>query len=171
MPISWPRAEGQIPMFYAQRPGGRPFSASNHYTSRYIDLPNEPQFPFGHGLTYGRFEYSNLRVTPQVVTAEDTIEALIEVRNAGSIKARETVFVFVHDPVASVARPVLELKGWQQAELECGQQSTVAVRIAARELCFCGPTLQAVFEPGEIQVLAGSSADMAQLRSVSIRIA
>ncbi|MDP9012763.1 MAG: glycoside hydrolase family 3 C-terminal domain-containing protein, partial [Pseudomonadota bacterium] len=104
-PASWPRAMGQIPIFFGQRPSGRPADANDHFTSKYLDVPNEPLFPFGHGLTYGRFKYSNLRVPKDHVTATDTIIVRVDVMNEGARAAEETVFLFTHDKVASVARP------------------------------------------------------------------
>jgi beta-glucosidase len=158
-PISWPRSVGQIPIFYAQRPGGRPYAANNHYTSQYLDIPNEAQFPFGHGLTYARFELSNLQVTPQQCHERDTIEVRIDVRNTGACTARETVFLFAHDPLASVARPVLELKGWRQVQLAAGAQTTVVLALPCRELRFLGADLQPCYEPGKVQLLVGPSAE------------
>jgi beta-glucosidase len=169
-PISWPRSVGQIPIFHAQRPGGRPYAANNHYTSRYLDVPNDPQFPFGHGLTYTRFELSNLRVTPEQCSESGSIEARIDVRNTGACTARETVFLFAHDRLASVARPVLELKGWQQVELAAGAQATVVLALAGRELRFLGPDLQPLYEPGEIELFVGASADRARLLSTVVRL-
>ena len=106
-PITWPRALGQVPVFFAQRPSGRPFNSADHYTSRYLDVPNEPLYPFGHGLTYTQFEYANLRVTPESVSESDTIEARVELSNIGPCAGEETLFLFTHDKVASVAPPLL----------------------------------------------------------------
>jgi beta-glucosidase len=169
-PITWPRAVGQIPVFFGQRPGGRPADPENHYTSRYLDLPNEPLFPFGHGLTYGRFRLSNLRVTPHNATESDTIEIRVDVANEGARTALETVFLFTHDPLASVARPLLELKGFGKIELPPGESGTVTLYLAASELRFLGLDLQPVFEPGDIEILVGPSADRLQLLVQSIRL-
>jgi beta-glucosidase len=169
-PISWPRSVGQIPIFHAQRPGGRPYVANNHYTSQYLDVPNGPQFPFGHGLTYVRFEQSNLRVTPQQCLESDSIEARIDVRNTGKCTARETVFLFAHDRLASVARPVLELKAWRQVELAAGEQATVLLTLSSRELRFLGPDLQLLYEPGEVELFVGASADRTRLLSTVVRL-
>ena len=169
-PISWPCSVGQIPIFYAQRPGGRPFAPNNHYTSQYLDVPNDPQFPFGHGLTYVRFELSNLRVAPQQYREGDRIEVNIDVRNMGTCTARETIFLFVHDRLASVARPVLELKAWQQVELAGGAQATVLLTFSSGELRFLGPDLQPRYEPGEVELLLGASAERSRLLSTVVRL-
>jgi beta-glucosidase len=168
--ISWPRAVGQIPIFYGERPSGRPVQADTKYSSRYIDAPTEPLFAFGHGLTYGRFELSNLRASPQDLTAADTLEVCIDIANVGARAAEETVFIFVHDKLASVARPLLELKGVGKIYLRPGERGTLKVRLSASELEFLGRDLEPVFEPGEVEILAGPSAARAQLLSTSIRL-
>jgi beta-glucosidase len=166
--ISWPRAVGQIPVFFGQRPTGRPANPDDHYTSKYLDLPNAPQFPFGHGLTYGRFEYSGMRVTPMTVTAGDTLEIQIDIRNSGMHTAQETVFLFTHDRVASVTRPLLELKGFGKITLPPGAAGTVALRLPVADLAFLGPDLKPRMEDGEIEILAGPNAGVDQLLKETI---
>lgn len=169
-PISWPRAVGQVPVFFGQRPSGRPATANDRFTSRYLDLPNEPLYPFGHGLTYGRFALANFRVTPETVTGADTIEARIDVTNEGRHAAQETIFLFTHDKVASVARPLLELRAFGKIRLQPGETATVTLRVAAAALRFPGADLTPVLEPGEVEVLAGPCADRTQLLSAAIRL-
>ncbi len=147
-PVTWPRALGQIPIFFAERPSGRPASPTDHYTSKYLDVPNEPLFAFGHGLTYGRIVYSNLRVTPVDVEDIDTMKIRVDVLNEGARAAEETVFLFTHDKVASVARPLLELKGFAKIDLQPGEAGTVTLSLRAAELRFLGLDLEPVFEPG-----------------------
>jgi beta-glucosidase len=162
-PMSWPRAIGQVPLFYGERPGGRPYNPKDHFTSKYIDVPNEPLYPFGHGLTYGHFTFANLAVTPDRVAEKDTIEARVEVTNEGAHAAEETVFLFTHDKVATVTRPVLELKGVGKVTLRPGETQTVRIAVPASELRFLGRDLTPVFEPGEVEILVGPSADRSQL--------
>jgi beta-glucosidase len=169
-PMSWPRAMGQIPIFFGQRPGGRPADAKDAYTSRYIDLPNEPLFAFGHGLTFGRFRLSNLRVSPSEASERDTIEVRVDLANDGARAAEETVFLFTHDRVASVARPLLELKGFGKIILQPGETGTVILYLAASELRFLGLDLQPVFEAGDIEILVGPCADRSQLLAQTIRL-
>jgi beta-glucosidase len=161
--ISWPRSVGQIPVFFGERPGGRPARPQDRFTSKYLDVANEPQFAFGHGLTYGRFTLSNLRVTPSSVTEQDSIEIEVDVTNDGARAAQETVFLFVRDTLASVARPLLELKGFRRILLQSGERGTVSLRLAASELRFLGPDMRPVFEPGEVEILVGPCAERSQL--------
>jgi beta-glucosidase len=169
-PVSWARAAGQIPIFFGERPTGRPADPQDHYTSKYLDAPNEPQFPFGFGLTYGRFALSNLRVTPEGVEDIDTMQIRVDVRNEGTREAQETVFLFTHDKVASVARPLLELKGYAKITLRPGEAGTVALSLPATELRFLGLDLEPVFEPGEVEILVGPCADRSRLLATTIHL-
>jgi beta-glucosidase len=169
-PITWPRALGQVPLFFGQRPSGRPADTRDHFTSKYLDTPNEPLYPFGHGLSYGRFRLANLIVTPASATEADTIEAQVEVTNEGSRAADETVFLFTHDKVASVARPVLELKGFARIALRAAETGTVSISLPATQLRFLGPDLNSIFEPGEVEVLVGPCADRSRLLIASVHL-
>ena len=167
-PITWPRANGQIPLFYSQRSGGRPENPADRYTSKYLDVASSPLVPFGFGLTYGRVRYANLRVTPTDVTARDTVDVSIDVTNDATRTAEETVFLFVRDRVASVARPVLELKGVTKVVLEAGATATARFRLPVTALGFLGLDLEPVLEPGEIDILVGPDADPARLVSARL---
>ena len=169
-PMSWPRAVGQIPVFFAERPSGRPADPDNTYTSKYLDLPNEPLFPFGYGLSYGRFSLSNLRVAPHEVTISEQIEVRVDVANDGARAAEQTVFLFIHDRIASVARPLLELKGFGKIALRPGESGTVTLYIAAAELRFLGLDLRPVFEPGEVEIMVGPCADRSLMLVQTIRL-
>ena len=167
-PITWPRANGQIPLFYSQRSGGRPENPADRYTSKYLDVASSPLVPFGFGLTYGRVRYANLRVTPTDVTARDTVDVSIDVTNDATRAAEETVFLFVRDRVASVARPVLELKGVTKVVLEAGATATARFRLPVTALGFLGLDLEPVLEPGEVDILVGPDADPARLVSARL---
>jgi beta-glucosidase len=169
-PVTWARAAGQIPIFFGERPSGRAANPTDHYTSKYLDVPNEPLFPFGHGLTYGRFALSNLRVTPVNVEDIDTVQIRVDVRNEGARAAQETVFLFTHDKIASVVRPLLELKGFAKIDLQPGESGTVSLSLRATELRFLGLDLEPVFEPGEVEILVGPCADRSQLLAATIRL-
>jgi beta-glucosidase len=166
--ISWPRSIGQIPVFFSARPTGRPAERDQHYTSRYLDVPNEPLFPFGFGLTYGRFVLSGLTVSPDRVEARGSLRVSVDVANEGRRSAEETVFLFVRDKVASVARPQLELKGVAKVALRPGEKRTVVLSLKASDLSFLGPDLEPVIEPGEVEILVGPCADRSRLLSRTI---
>ncbi|MBV8061977.1 MAG: glycoside hydrolase family 3 C-terminal domain-containing protein [Nevskia sp.] len=169
-PMSWPRAVGQAPIYFGQRPSGRPFDPKDYFTSKYLDVPNEPLYPFGHGLGYGSFRYTALRVTPQQVEETGRIEVEVDLLNEGPHAAEETVFLFSRDKVASVTRPLLELRGFAKLRLEPGGSGTVKLGFAAAELRFLGQDLKQVFEPGEVEILAGPNADRTQLLSATVRL-
>jgi beta-glucosidase len=169
-PVTWPRALGQVPIFYSERPGGRPFDRSDKFTSKYLDASNEPLFPFGFGLTYGRFEFSNLRLSNGALGINDAITVQVDVRNRGAREAQETVFLFVHDKVASVSRPMLELKDFGKITLPPGKTGTVSLSLRGSELGFLGLQLEPVFEPGEVEILVGPCADRTQLLATTIQL-
>jgi beta-glucosidase len=170
LPVTWPRSLGQIPIFYSARPGGRPADPADHYTSKYLDSPNEPLFPFGHGLTYGRFTLSNLRLSKETLTQTDSLTVRVDLKNEGSWPGEETVFLFTHDKLASVARPLLELKGFAKIRLDPQQSGTVTLTLAGSDLRFLGLDLEPVFEPGEVEVLVGPCADRSQLLAASLHL-
>ena len=161
--ISWPRAVGQIPVFHSERRSGRPANPADRFTSKYLDCPNEPLFAFGHGLTYGRFRYSHLRVRPADPTLQDTIQVQVDLTNEGAATARETVFVFTHDVVASISPPLLKLAGFARLELAPGSTGTVTIDLSAQRLQVLDANLKPVFEPGAVEILVGPRAVRADL--------
>ena len=160
-----------MPVFFGQRPTGRPADPKDKFTSKYLDVANEPLYPFGHGLTYGRFSLGAPRVSPGTVSEGQVIAVDVDVANEGTHAAEETVFVFSRDKVASVARPLLELRAFGKIRLGPGERGTVRLSFPAAELRFLGPDLMPVFEPGEVEILVGPCADRAQLRGVSVLLA
>ena len=169
-PMTWPRAAGQVPIFFSERPSGRPFNSNDRFTSKYLDVANEPLFPFGFGLNFGRFEFSNLRLSTATLGIEDALTVQVDLLNSGAREAQETVFLFTHDKVASVSRPKLELKGFGQITLAPGNKGTVTLVLRASELKFLGIDLEAVFEPGEVDILVGPCADRTQLLVATINL-
>ena len=156
--MSWPRHVGQVPIFYNELPSGRPYVPGVHYSSTYLDAPPTPQFPFGHGLSYSRFALSDLRCEPARVKADDTVEVSLAVHNESLVDGEATLFLFVRDPVASVARPLLELKGVQKAVSRPESQG-VTWRLPVKDLSFVGPNFDRVLEPGRFEIHVGQSAD------------
>jgi beta-glucosidase len=170
LPISWPRHVGQVPIFYNEFPSGRPYAPGVHYSSTYLDQPPTPQFPFGHGLSYSRFELNDLRCEPTRVKADDSLEVSLGVHNETGMDGEVTLFLFVRDPVASVARPLLELKGVQKAVLAAGERKTVTWRLPVKDLSFVGQNLDRVLEPGRFEIHVGQSADPSGHLSCAIEL-
>jgi beta-glucosidase len=162
-PVSWPRAVGQIPIYFGQRGGGRPADPANPYSSRYLDESNEPLFAFGHGLSYTRFSITNLRVSPQPAARSSTVEINVDVQNEGSRRGEETLFLFARRLQGRVAPPLLELHGVGKIALEPGARGTLTLHLPVAELRSLGADLEPVLEPGELEILVGPSADRASL--------
>jgi beta-glucosidase len=158
LPVTWPVEIGQIPIFYARLPTGRPIDPAFRYSSKYIDMPNEPLFAFGHGLSYTRFAYSNLRATPAKIRESDTLAVEVDVTNEGKLAGEETVLLFVRDPVASVSRPVLELKGTAKAFLKPGERRTVRLSLGCDAFAILDANLAPRLEPGALEIFVGPAA-------------
>lgn len=169
-PMSWPRAVGQMPIYFGQRPTGRPMNPADYYTSKYQDVDNTPLYAFGHGLTYGRFRYDALQVEPLRLCEQDTLTINVRLRNEGAREAEETVFLFVRDKLSRVTRPLLELKGYAKLRLMPGETGAVTLELAAAELRHLGPDLQPVFEAGEVEILVGPSAEPTRLLRQTIEL-
>jgi beta-glucosidase len=170
LPVSWPRHVGQVPIFYNELPSGRPYVPGVHYSSTYLDQPPTPQFPFGHGLSYSRFALNDLRCEPTRVKAGDPVEVSLAVHNESPVDGEATLFLFVRDPVASVVRPLLELKGVQKAVLAAGQRNNVTWRLPVEDLSFVGQSLDRILEPGRFEIHVGQSADPAGLLSCVVEL-
>lgn len=159
LPVSWPVDVGQIPIFYNRLPTGRPFDAKIRYTSKYLDMPNEPLFTFGHGLSYSLFGYRNFKVSPGEVNPGSDLAIEVDVTNEGRFSGEETVLLFMRDPVASVSRPVLELKAMAKAKLKPGESKTVRMKLTADDLMFLGQDFKPVLESGVIEFFVGPAGD------------
>lgn len=158
LPVTWPVEVGQIPIFYSRLPTGRPIDPAFRYSSKYIDMPNEPLFAFGHGLSYTRFAYSNLRAMPEKLGKGGTLTVEVDVANEGKVAGEETVLLFVRDPVASVSRPVLELKAMAKAVLNPGERRTVRMTLNCDAFAILDATLAPRLEPGALEIHAGPAA-------------
>ena len=160
---SWPRAMGQIPVYYAHKNTGRPSEGAGTtqflepFTSRYVDQPNEPLFPFGYGLDYTTFSYRDLKVETPVVGAAGTLAVSAVVENAGTRDGAEVAQLYVRDLVASVTRPVKELRGFQRVALAPGEARTVRFEVPVSDLGFWDQQMRYVVEPGAFAVWVGPS--------------
>jgi beta-glucosidase len=161
---SWPRTEGQIPVYYAHKNTGRPVGGQGtmqwhmRHWSKYLDVVNEPLYPFGFGLSYTTFEYSDLQVAALELELDGTLVVSATVSNCGPRAGEETVHLYVRDLVGSVTRPVKELKGFQRITLEPGEARTVCFEVPVQELGFHGLDMAYVVEPGDFVVWIGPNA-------------
>jgi beta-glucosidase len=170
LPVSWLRSVGQAPIFYSQRPTGRPTAPGVHYSSAYLDTPATPQFPFGHGLSYSRFVLSGLRCDSTVVRTGETIPVSVTVHNASETAGEATLFLFIRDRVASVARPVLELKGVYKLVLAANESGEAAWRLPVEALAFVGPNLEPVLESGQFEIHVGQSAEPVDFLTTMVEV-
>ncbi len=168
--VSWPRSVGQVPIFYGERPTGRPAKPGKRLTSSYLDLPPTPQFPFGHGLSYSSFTLDGLGCHPGTVETAGSIEVSVSLHNAGDVPGEATAFLFVRDPLASIARPLLELKGAQRMALSAGESGTLSWQLPVSALGFVGGDLAFVVEPGRFEICVGLSADADKLLRCSVEV-
>jgi beta-glucosidase len=157
LPVTFPRSLGQVPIYYNQRNTGRPVDVNNKYSSKYLDVPNTPRYPFGYGLSYTTFAYRDLRVTNPRIRRTDTLTVSVTLANTGSREGTEVVQLYVRDEVGSVARPVRELKAFQRVTLKPGESRAVTLRVAAQDLAFYGLDMKRVVEPGSFRVYVGPS--------------
>ena len=162
LPAAFPRTTGAVPTYYAGNATGRPADPDlAKDTVRYHDLPITPLFPFGHGLSYSEFRYGELAQSTQAVGPGERIDISITIENSGGVPADEVVQLYVRDPVASIARPVLELRGFKRVELGAGQRKRVTFSLTPEQLAFWSPKGQWLIEAGRIDFWIGaSSADL-----------
>ncbi|TVS11507.1 MAG: beta-glucosidase BglX [Wenzhouxiangella sp.] len=175
LPVTFPRTVGQIPLYYNARNTGKPPrpetvvnideipvrapQTSLGMSAFHLDVDHTPLFAFGHGLSYTRFEYSDLRLSAARLPLADALIVSVRLRNAGPCSAEEVVQLYVRDPVASITRPVRELKGFQRLRLAPGQAERVEFQLHADDLSFYGRQQRRVVEPGRFQVWIGGSSN------------
>ncbi|RUT71498.1 beta-glucosidase BglX [Flavobacterium cupreum] len=160
---TFPRSVGQVPIYYAHKNTGRPLSNTEgkfeKFRSNYIDERNEPLFPFGFGLSYTTFDYSNLKISSDKMNFSGKVKVTVEVANTGNFDGKETVQLYIRDLVGSVTRPVRELKGFQKIALKKGEKQTVTFEITVEDLKFYNSDLQFVAEPGQFDVFVGTNSN------------
>jgi beta-glucosidase len=159
LPVTFPRATGQVPIYYAHKNTGRPPSRGNKYSSKYIDIPWTPLYPFGHGLSYTTFTVSAPRLDRTTLHSGDSLRVDVDVTNSGSVAGDEVVQLYVRDDVASLTRPVKELRGFRRLSLKPGETNTVRFVLNDHDLAFYDPAMRRVVEPGRFTVYVGSSSD------------
>ncbi|TDO78055.1 beta-glucosidase [Flavobacterium chryseum] len=167
LPMTFPREVGQVPIYYNHFSTGRPAPNENStgYVSSYIDLKNSPKFPFGYGLSYTKFDYSGLKLSSTKIKSNETIKVSFQLSNVGKVAGEEVVQLYLKDKFGSVVRPVLELRDFQKVKLNAGESKTIEFTIDKEKLSFYNNKLEWVAEPGDFEVMIGTSSADIKLRS------
>lgn len=161
LPITFPRSVGQIPIFYNHLSTGKPPKNDSvaYYRTGYIDLMQNPKFAFGHGLSYTTFEYSSLKMSDSIIKSGESVRVSLSVTNTGKVSGEETVQLYLRDRVASIVRPVKELKDFKKVVLKPGEAQTVTFVITPDKLAFYNEQGKFITEPGEFDIMIGSASD------------
>jgi beta-glucosidase len=157
LPVTFPLVVGQIPIYYNHKNTGRPGDINVKFTSKYRDLPLEPLYPFGYGLSYTTFKYSDLKVITPKLSPNEVLKVQVNLENTGKRAGTEVVQLYLRDLIGSVTRPVKELKGFKRVELQPGEKQTVTFEIPVGNLGFYNQALQYVVEPGKFNVMVGGN--------------
>ena len=158
LPMSFPRDVGQIPVYYNQLPTGRPYDPNNKYTSKYLDVPNTPQYPFGYGLSYTTFALSHLHLSANSIPRTGTVTATADLTNTGKVTGDDVAQLYIHEDGTSILQPVRRLEGFQRVTLAPGQSKKVTFTLGPANLGFYDDQGQFGVEPGTVDVyLADSS--------------
>lgn len=168
---TFPKNVGQIPLYYNHLNTGRPLEAGKWFSkfrSNYLDIDNDPLYPFGYGLSYTTFRYGDLQLSNNSMNEKGKITASVTVTNTGNYDADEIVQMYIRDMVGSVARPVKELKGFERIHLKKGESRTVSFDITAEQLKFYNSALNWVCEPGEFEVMVGGNSRDVQTKKFSL---
>ena len=169
---TFPKNVGQIPLYYNHLNTGRPLEAGKWFSkfrSNYLDIDNDPLYPFGYGLSYTTFRYGDLQLSNNSMNEKGKITASVTVTNTGNYDADEIVQMYIRDMVGSVARPVKELKGFERIHLKKGESRTVSFDITAEQLKFYNSALNWVCEPGEFEVMVGGNSRDVQTKKFSLQ--
>ncbi len=169
LPMTFPRNEGQIPIYYNHYNTGRPAknNTDRNYVSAYIDLDNDPAYPFGFGLSYTTFQYSDVNVSATQLKGNQTLTASVTLTNSGNYDGEEVVQLYIRDLVGKVVRPVKELKGFQKIFLKKGESKTVSFNITPEDLKFYDDELNFDWESGEFDIMIGTNSAQVQTKRVN----
>jgi beta-glucosidase len=156
---TFPQNVGQVPLYYNHKNTGRPLEGKwfQKFRSNYLDVSNDPVYPFGYGLSYTTFNYSDIKLSSSSMKSNQSVTATITVTNSGSKDGEEVVQMYLRDLVGSVTRPVKELKGFQKISLKAGESKTVSFKIGINDLKFYNYDLKYVAEPGDFKVFIGGN--------------
>jgi beta-glucosidase len=168
LPVTFPRNVGQVPIYYNHLNTGRPPDVNNKYTSKYLDVPWTPLFPFGYGLSYTQFRISELQLSAAQIRSNGSVVVSVDVENVGTRTGDEVVQLYIRDVVASVSRPVKELKGFERVTLLPNEKRRITFTLKPDSLGFYNSQLKFVVEPGEFKVMVGSNSEDVMVKSLQV---
>jgi beta-glucosidase len=157
LPVTFPHNVGQVPIYYNHKNTGRPGDPNDFYTSKYLDLPLTPLYPFGFGLSYTTFSYSNLKLDKSKITKSDELKINVNIKNTGDFDGEEVVQLYIQDLVGSVTRPVKELKRFQKIFLKKGEEKVVEFTISEKDLRFTTADMKFKSEIGTFKIYVGTN--------------
>jgi len=169
---TFPQNVGQVPIYYAHKNTGRPLAEGKwfeKFRSNYLDVSNDPLYPFGYGLSYTTFDYSDIKLSSNTLTKGKSITASVTLSNTGKYDGKEVVQLYTRDLVGSITRPVKELKGFQKVSLKAGESKTITFTISENDLKFYNSDLKFVAEPGDFQVFIGTNSRDVKTASFSLK--
>ena len=154
---TFPLNVGQIPIYYNHKNTGRPMSANNKFSSKYLDSPSEPLFPFGYGLSYSNFNYSDIKLSKTQLKGNEKLIATVTLTNTGKVAGEEVVQLYIQDPAASISRPVKELKNFKKVMLQPGEKKEVNIEVTTNDLMFYNSDLKYDWEAGDFVIYIGTN--------------
>jgi beta-glucosidase len=167
--MTFPQNVGQVPLYYNHKNTGRPLPEGQWFTkflSNYIDVSNDPVYPFGYGLSYTEFSYGSIEISDSILKGNQALKVSVKLSNTGKYAGKEVVQLYVRDVVGTVTRPVKELKGFQKIFLEAGETKTIEFTLSTNDLLFYNYNLEHVWEPGEFEIMVGTNSRDVQKASI-----
>lgn len=167
--MTFPQTTGQIPIYYNHKNTGRPLPEGawfEKFRSNYLDVTNEPLYPFGYGLSYTSFSYGDIKLSSEQLEGDQKLNASVELSNTGDFDGAEVVQLYIRDVVASITRPMRELKGFQKVTLKAGETKTISFEISTEDLKFYNYDIDYVWEPGEFEIMIGGNSSEVKVASV-----
>jgi beta-glucosidase len=165
--ISFPQNVGQVPLYYNHKNTGRPLGTwFEKFRSNYIDVNNEPLYPFGYGLSYSKFEYSDLKLSDTILKGNKKLMVSVNVKNLSKVAGKEVVQLYIRDLVGSITRPVKELKGFDKVEIAAGETKKIVFEITPELLKFYNSYLKYDWESGEFMVMVGPNSNALQSKKI-----
>jgi beta-glucosidase len=154
---TFPISVGQIPLYYNHKNTGRPMDSNNKFTSKYLDISNDPLYPFGYGLSYTTFEYGDIKLSKSKLKGDEILTVSVTLTNTGKLAGEEVVQLYIQDPAASISRPVKELKNFKKVFLQPGEKKDINIEITTNDLKFYNSDLKYDWEPGDFIIYIGSN--------------